>query len=51
MLSSEEKEQLQRIIQEQNAILARNPTFAEKRAAQKIKIDALKKLGAIPEKA
>lgn len=51
MLSPEQKQELQRIIQEQNAILAGTPSFVEKRAAQKIKIDALKKLGAIPEKA
>lgn len=50
MLSPKEKEQLQRIIAEQNKILAVAPSFAVKRDAQKIKIDALKKLGAIPEK-
>lgn len=50
MLSSEEKEQLQRIIAEQNNILAATPSFAVKRAAQKVKLQTMKKLGMIPEK-
>jgi hypothetical protein len=47
MLTPEEKEQLQRIIAEQNKILAGAPTFAEKRAAQKAKLEAMRKLGLI----
>jgi hypothetical protein len=50
MLSQEEKEQLQRIIAEQNKILAGAPTFAAKRAAQKVKLEAMTKLGMIPQK-
>lgn len=50
MLSQEEKEQLQRIIAEQNKILAGAPTFVDKRAAQKAKLDAMSKLGMIPKK-
>jgi len=50
MLSQEEKEQLQRIIAEQNKILAGAPTFAEKRTAQKAKLEAMSKLGMIPKK-
>lgn len=50
MLTPEEKEQLQRIITEQNKILAGSPTFAAKRAAQKAKLEAMAKLGMIPEK-
>lgn len=49
MLSPEEKEQLQRIIQEQNKILAGTPSFAEKRAAQKVKLEAMKKTGSYPK--
>jgi hypothetical protein len=48
MLSSQEKEQIQRIIAEQNKILAAGPSFAVKRAAQKVKLEAMKKLGMIP---
>jgi hypothetical protein len=47
MLSQEEKEQLQRIITEQNKILASEPPFAAKRAAQKAKLEAMTKLGMI----
>lgn len=49
MLSPEEKEQLQRIIAEQNKILAAAPSFAVKIAAQKVKLQAMKKLGMIPK--
>jgi hypothetical protein len=50
MLSQEEKEQLRHIITEQNKILAGAPTFAAKRAAQKVKLEAMTKLGMIPQK-
>jgi len=49
MLTPEEKEDLQRIIAEQNKILSGAPAFAAKRAAQKAKLEALKKLGLIPK--
>jgi hypothetical protein len=51
MLTQEEKKQLQRILVEQNKILAGAPTFAGKRAAQKVKLEAMTKLSMIPEKA
>jgi hypothetical protein len=51
MLSQEEKEQLQRLIAEQNKILAGAPSFADKRAAQKAKLDAMSKLGMIQKTA
>ncbi|KJV08081.1 Eco57I restriction-modification methylase domain-containing protein [Methylocucumis oryzae] len=47
MLSFKEKRELQKIISAQNAILAGNPSFSEKRAAQKAKADALIKLGVV----
>jgi hypothetical protein len=47
MLSFAEKRQTQRIIVEQNKLLAGNPSFAEKRAAQKIKLEAMTKLGMV----
>jgi len=47
MLSQEEKERFQRIITEQNKILVGAPSFAEKRAAQKVKMEAMTKLGMI----
>ena len=50
MHSPEEKEQLQRIIAEQNKILAGAPPLAEKRAAQKAKMEAMTKLGMVIEK-
>ncbi|MDI1277283.1 hypothetical protein [Methylobacter sp.] len=50
MLSQKEKEQLQQIITEQNKILAGSPTFAEKLVAQKAKLEAMTKLGMIPQK-
>jgi len=48
MLSVEEKEQLRDLISKQNKILAGSPTFATKRAAQKAKLNAMKKLGIVP---
>lgn len=39
--------QLQRIITEQNKILASEPPFAAKRMAQKAKLEAVTKLGMI----
>ena len=47
MLSFKEKRELQKLILAQNQILAGNPSFSEKRAAQKAKLDALTKLGAV----
>jgi hypothetical protein len=48
MLTFHQKRQLQKLIIEQNKILAGAPSFAVKRAAQKAKLEALKKLGLIP---
>ncbi|MDO9271379.1 MAG: hypothetical protein Q7T96_19930 [Methylobacter sp.] len=50
MPSQEEKEQLQHILTEQNKILAGAPSFAAKRAAQKAKLEAMRKLGMIVAK-
>lgn len=47
MLSFSEKRNIQRTIQEQNKILAGSPPFTEKRQAQRIKADAMAKLGLI----
>jgi hypothetical protein len=44
-----EKRALQKIIVEQNKILAANPSFTAKRAAQKAKLDALAKLGKVKQ--
>jgi hypothetical protein len=51
MLSPEEKERLQRIITEQNNILAEAHSFTAKRAAQKAKLEAMRKLGMVPKSA
>jgi hypothetical protein len=48
-LTFQEKRALQKIIVEQNKILAANPSFTEKRAAQKAKLDALAKLGKVKQ--
>jgi hypothetical protein len=47
MLSFKQKRDLQKLILEQNKILAGAPSFAVKRAAQKAKLDALTQLGAV----
>jgi hypothetical protein len=47
MLSFKAKRDLQKLILEQNKILAGAPSFAAKRAAQKTKLDALTQLGAV----
>lgn len=47
MLSFAKKRELQRIIVEQNKILAGKPSFAEKRQAQKAKTEALAGLGKV----
>jgi hypothetical protein len=48
-LTFQEKRALQKIIVEQNKILVANPSFTEKRAAQKAKLDALAKLGKVKQ--
>jgi hypothetical protein len=50
MLSQDEKEKLLHTLNEQNKILAGGPSFAAKRAAQKAKLEAMTKLGMIPQK-
>lgn len=50
MLSFSEKRAAQRIIVEQNKILSSSPSFSVKRNAQKIKIEAMAKLGMVVKK-
>lgn len=50
MLTFAEKRATQAVIIEQNKILAGNPSFTEKRAAQKAKTEALAKLGKVSVK-
>ena len=45
MFLPEQKQELQRIIDEENKILS--GSFAEKRAAQKAKMEAMQKLGIV----
>jgi hypothetical protein len=47
MLNFKQKRELQKLILEQNKILAGAPSFTVKRAAQKAKLDALTQLGAV----
>jgi predicted RNA methylase len=46
-LSFQEKRAAQKVVTEQNKILANSPSFAAKRSAQKAKLDAMVKLGIV----
>jgi hypothetical protein len=49
MLTFQQKRELQRLIVEQNKILANAPSFTAKRTAQKAKLEAMEKLGMVKQ--
>jgi hypothetical protein len=49
MLTFQQKRELQKLIIEQNKVLAGSPTPEEKSQAERIKREALTKLGLIPK--